>query len=318
MDVSLKIGVHVSIGGGVYNAPDRAYERGCTAFQIFTRNPRGWKYTSLSDEDGRLFREKVSKYGYDKNTVAHMPYLPNLASSDKRIFKLSIEALINELMRAGFLGIPYLVVHLGSHMGRGIETGRENIMKAVETALSKVDNDVIVLLENMAGQKNSMGSRFEDIAILLDSISFKDRLGVCFDTSHAFSAGYDLRDRDSVYETLREFDRVIGFKWLKVVHLNDSKVDLGAGRDIHEHIGLGYIGEEGFRYILKDRRIIEHPIILETPVDDRREDVGNIMKVWELSGLAPNEDIKIRWRVFLAMEKKKYAKARRSKRKDKK
>jgi deoxyribonuclease-4 len=199
-------------------------------------------------------------------------------------------------------------------MGKGLEVGRERLVYAIENAIESVDNDVMILLENMAGQRNSMGSRFEDIAILLDSISFKDRVGVCFDTSHAFSAGYDLRDEDAVRATLREFDRVIGFNWLKVVHLNDSRVDLGAGRDIHEHIGLGYIGEEGFRSILRDGRILRKPIILETPVDDRRDDVGNIMKVWELSGIEPPRELADRWGEFLSKAKKVYAKGGRSRR----
>jgi deoxyribonuclease-4 len=309
----LWVGVHVSISGGLSNAPERAFERGCTAFQIFTRNPRGWRYQDITPDEASMFGEKVSRYGFDDHVMAHMPYLPNLASPDERIYKLSLDSLINEVSRTGQLGINYLVIHLGSHMGMGKEVGRKNIVNAVEMALDKVDNDVIILLENMAGQKNSMGSRFEDIAILIDSISYKDRIGVCFDTSHAFSAGYDLRDKESVSETLREFDRVIGFRWLRVVHINDSRVDLGKGRDIHEHIGLGYIGEDGFRYLLSDQRIRRLPLILETPVDDRREDVGNIMKVWELSGEEPPDDLKVRWRAFLATTHKDYAKGKRSK-----
>ncbi len=312
----LRVGVHVSIGGGIYRAPERAYERGCTAFQIFTRNPRGWKYTPLTDEEAMKFRGGLSGYGYPPDNVAtHMPYLPNLSSPDERIYRLSFDALVNELDRAGALGIPYVVIHLGSHMGRGIEEGRKNLVRAVEDALSRVDNGVLILLENMAGQRNSMGSSFEDLAVLLDSISFKDRIGVCFDTAHAFSAGYDLRDRESVEDTFREFEDTVGFKWLRVVHLNDSRVEYGAGRDIHEHIGFGYIGEEGFRHILKDTRITRHPIILETPVDERREDVGNIMKVWELAGVTPPEELVVRWRAFLASTRKTYAKRKRVKRK---
>jgi deoxyribonuclease-4 len=304
----LKLGVHVSISGGVSNSPDKAYERGCTAFQIFTRNPRGWRYQELSVDEAEEFWEKVRRYGYDSSVASHMPYLPNLASPDERIYRLSLDTLIAEVERAGLLHIPYLVIHLGSHMGRGIEIGRRNLVNAIESALSKVDNEVMILLENMAGQRNSMGSKFEDIAILIDSISFKDRIGVCFDTSHAFSAGYDLRDKYSVEETLREFDSIIGFKWLRIVHINDSRADLGQGRDIHEHIGLGFIGEDGFKYILRHPIIRSLPLILETPVDERREDVGNIMKVWELSGIEPPSELVVRWRRFLALEKRSYAK----------
>ena len=309
----LRVGVHVSIGGGISNAPDRAYERGCTAFQMFTRNPRGWKYSDLKKDEIMLFREKVERYGYRGYAVAHMPYLPNLASPKKDIYQKSLESLINELRRSDSLGLPYLVIHLGSHMGEGIDIGRKNLINAVDTALSNVDTKTLILLENMAGQKNSVGSNFEDIAILIDSISFRDRIGVCFDTAHAFAAGYDLRTKFAVEQTLNKFEEIIGFKWLKVVHLNDSKAELGSGRDIHEHIGLGYIGEEGFKYLLRDPRIYKLPLILETPVDNRREDVGNIMKAWELSGFEPPESLKKKWSEFLETEKKKYAKAKKKK-----
>jgi len=306
----LNVGVHVSISGGVSNAPDRAFERGCTAFQIFTRNPRGWKYKELGSDEVELFRSKVERYGYNGLVVSHMPYLPNLSSPDDRIYRLSLDSLRNEVSRASQLGIKYLVIHLGSHMGAGFEAGRKRLVSAIDDALSKSDGDVSILLENMAGQRNSMGSRFEDIASIIDSISFKDMVGVCLDTSHAFSAGYDLRTKDAVESTLKEFNDVIGFKWLRVVHINDSKVDLGKGRDIHEHIGLGFIGEEGFRYFLMSSEIRRRPLILETPVDDRREDVGNIMKVWELAGVDPSNDIKARWRAFLESGRRKYAKGK--------
>ncbi len=306
----LNVGVHVSISGGVSNAPDRAFERGCTAFQIFTRNPRGWKYKELGSDEAELFRSKVERYGYNGLVVSHMPYLPNLSSPDDRIYGLSLDSLRNEVSRASQLGIKYLVIHLGSHMGAGFEAGKKRLVSAIDDALSRSDGDVSILLENMAGQRNSMGSRFEDIASIIDSISFKDMVGVCFDTSHAFSAGYDLRTKDAVEGTLKEFNDVIGFKWLRVVHINDSKVDLGKGRDIHEHIGLGFIGEEGFRYFLMSSEIRRRPLILETPVDERREDVGNIMKVWELAGIDPPDEIKARWRAFLESGSRKYAKGK--------
>ncbi len=308
--MSLRVGVHVSISGGVGKAPERAYLMGCTAFQIFTRNPRGWKYTDLKSDDIELFRSGVERYGFKGCVASHMPYLPNLASPDDRIYNLSLDSLIKELERAGLLGIPYLVIHLGSHMGAGEDVGRKRLIDAVDIALSKVENDVIILLENMAGQKHSIGSRFEDIQYLIEHISFNDRIGVCFDTAHAFQAGYDLRDESSVEETLEEFDNIIGFKMLKLIHLNDSKTELGSGRDIHEHIGLGFIGEEGFKAFLRHPEVLKRPLILETPVDERREDIGNLMKVWELSGLKPPDDIKKRWDEFLKMEKKVYAKAK--------
>jgi len=292
----LHVGVHVSISGGVDKAVDRAYKYGATAFQIFTRNPRGWKYTPLKKEETTAFREKVEKYGFSGYDVAHMPYLPNLSSPDDDIYSKSLESLINELQRCGELGIPYLVIHLGSHRGAGFEKGRERLINAISKSLELVDNDVMILLENMAGQKNNMGSKFSEIRMLLDDLNnYSDRIGICFDTAHAFAAGYDLRNEYEIDKVIEEFNSQIGFKWLKVIHLNDSKADLGSGRDIHEHIGLGFIGEEGFKAILHRKEIIKYPLILETPVDRRRGDLGNIMTVWYLSGIKPPKEIIEKW-----------------------
>ncbi len=296
----LHVGVHVSIGGGVDKAVDRAYNYGSTAFQIFTRNPRGWMYKPLKPDEVTLFREKVKRFGYDGYVVSHMPYLPNLSSPDDNIYQKSLDSLINELNRAGELGISYLVIHLGSHMGKGFEKGKERLLNAVSTALDMVDNDVMILLENMAGQRNSMGSRFEEIQALLDGLSsYSDRIGVCFDTAHAFAAGYDLSTSKGVEYTFNEFEEYIGFKWLKVVHLNDSRYELASGRDVHEHIGLGYIGEKGFRLILSNKEIIKMPLILETPVDKKRGDLGNIMMIWYLAGVKPPINILKKWEEYL-------------------
>ncbi|MCS7116276.1 MAG: deoxyribonuclease IV [Nitrososphaerota archaeon] len=278
----LRVGVHVSITGTLDRAVDRAKEKGCTAFQIFTRNPRGWKFKELDQEEVKEFKRKVEEYGYDE-PIAHMPYLPNLASPNDEIYKKTLDTLIAELDRCGRLEIPYLVTHLGSHLGAGMDVGFKRIIDACNRALKRVDNDVMILLENTAGTKNSMGTHFEDIKYILDRIEQRDRVGVCFDTCHAFAAGYDLRDKKAIEQTLNHFDRVIGFKDLKVVHINDSKGDLGSNIDRHEHIGLGYIGEEGFRALLHDERIRKLPLILETPIDDRRGDEDNIKKVRELA-----------------------------------
>jgi len=296
----LHVGVHVSISGGIDKSVDRAYNYGSTAFQIFTRNPRGWKYNPLKPEEVASFKEKVEKYKYNRYIATHMPYLPNLSSPKDDIYEKSVSSLIEELKRAGELNIPYLVIHLGSHMGSGVEKGRERLINAIEKGLYTVENKVMILLENMAGQKNNMGSRFEEIKVLLDDLeNFSDRIGVCFDTAHAFEAGYDLSTASGVENTIKEFEEYIGFKWLKLIHLNDSKSDLASGRDIHEHIGLGYIGEKGFKEILSNKEIIKYPMILETPVDKRRGDLGNIMMVWYLSGIKPSKNIIERWEKYL-------------------
>jgi len=278
----LKLGVHVSISGSIDMAVDRAVERNCTTFQIFTRNPRGWKFKQLSNDEVKVFVDKLSAGGIDP-AVAHMPYLPNLASPKKTVYNLSLKTLIAELDRCGRLRIPYLVTHLGSHLGRGMDVGFEKIIGACNLSLSKVKNNVMLILENTAGTKNSMGSSFEDIRHIIDRISARERVGVCFDTCHGFAAGYDLRNTEAVQKTLEAFDKILGLRLLKAVHINDSKGKLGSHIDRHEHIGMGFIGSEGFRAILHHQSLKDLPFILETPIDNRRDDVGNLRKVRELA-----------------------------------
>ena len=278
----MKLGVHVSISGSIEMAVDRAVERNCTTFQIFTRNPRGWKFKQLTSEEARNFIDKLAASGIDP-AVAHMPYLPNLASPKKGIYAMSLKTLIGELDRCGRLKIPYLVTHLGSHLGRGMEVGFERIINACNVALFRVKNNVMLLLENTAGTKNSMGSSFEDVQQIIDRISERERVGVCFDTCHGFAAGYDLRNVDAVQKTLEAFDKILGLRLLKAIHINDSKGKLGSHIDRHEHIGMGFIGNEGFRAILHHQSLKDLPFILETPIDNRRDDVGNLRKVRELA-----------------------------------
>lgn len=274
--------MHVSISGTIDQAADRAREIGCDTFQMFTRNPRGWKFRKLSQDETKEFRRKVDSYGL-KPVVAHMPYLPNLSSPRKAIYNKSVKSLSAELDRCAMLGIPYIVTHLGSHLGKGPEIGLERIVTAVNEAISKHKNNVMLLLENTAGTKNSMGSTFEEIKRILDGLETRERVGVCFDTAHAFAAGYDLRTAEKVNETFAKFDKILGLDLLKVIHLNDSKGELGSNRDRHEHIGMGHIGEEGFRALFKHEALKDLPFIMETPIDERRDEVGNIRKVRELS-----------------------------------
>ncbi|MCF3652693.1 MAG: deoxyribonuclease IV [Aigarchaeota archaeon] len=275
------LGAHVSISGSIDKAVDRAVELGCTTFQIFTRNPRGWEAKPLTKKEVEEFRRKFEERGF-RIAVAHMPYLPNISSPDKTSHKRSTKSLIQELKRSGELGLQYLVVHVGSHMGKGVDVGIKQAAEAVNTALSKVENDVMLLLENMAGQRNSVGSTFENIRSILDLIKDEDRVGVCLDTCHAFAAGYDLRTREAIDETLKRFDEIIGLDRLKVVHVNDSRGDLGSGIDRHEHLGMGKIGEGGFFELFHHPVIRPLPLILETPVDSRGNFATNMAKLKEL------------------------------------
>jgi deoxyribonuclease-4 len=260
---------------------DRAVELDCNTFQIFTRNPRQWKPAKLNAEAAKSFSEKVKSHNLEP-VFAHMPYLPNLASPKDGIYSKSVNTLITELERCRSLEIPYLVTHLGSHVGAGMQAGFTRLINAINKAFNVSGEGITLLLENTAGTKNSMGSKLEDIKHIIEQLTHPERVGICFDTSHAFAAGYDLRTVDSVEETIGKIDELIGFGKLKLVHLNDSKGDLNSRIDRHEHIGLGKIGEEGFR-ILLGSRLGSLPLILETPIDSRRNEVDNLRKVRDLA-----------------------------------
>jgi deoxyribonuclease-4 len=277
----LRIGFHISIYGSIDRAVDRAAELGCNTFQIFTRNPRQWKSTELTPEDSKAFSDKVKNYDM-KPVFAHMPYLPNLASPRDGVYEKSVETLTSELERCRQLEIPYLVTHLGSHLGAGMQMGFTRLIKGINQALSSASGGVTLLLENTAGTRNSMGSTLEDIKHIIERLSNPERAGVCFDTCHAFAAGYDLRTEETVEATVKQIEETIGFEKLKLVHLNDSKGDFNSHIDRHEHIGMGNIGEEGFRNLLASR-LGELPLIMETPKDARRDDVDNLRKVRELA-----------------------------------
>jgi len=278
----MQVGAHVSISGSIANAVSNAVERKCNAFQIFTRSPRSWFAKELELEEINKFKDRLSSSNIDRfATTAHMPYLPNLSSPDKEGYDKSIKTMIKEVQRCNSLGIPYLVTHLGSHRGTGEEKGIKRLVDALNK-VAEVDADVTILLENTAGQKNSVGSNFEQWSEILSKCKQKNRFGVCFDTCHAFAAGYDLRTKKTVEKTLKNFDDAIGFEHLKILHLNDSKGMLNENRDRHEHIGLGQIGDEGMTEIVKIMNQKKIPMVLETPIDEKRDDFGNIEKVKSL------------------------------------
>lgn len=278
----VRVGCHVSIAGSIDRAVDRALERTCDTFQIFTRNPRGWKSRELSEREAELYIEKLSASGIGP-AVAHMPYLPNLATPNPEVYEKSLDALIAELQRCDLLQIPFLITHLGSHLGAGHEGGIRRFIHGINAAFSAAPGDVMLLLENTAATRNSIGGSFSDIRTIMNGIERVERIGVCYDTCHGFAAGYEMRTKEGIAATLSEFDATIGIEELKVVHLNDSKGVLGGHLDRHEHIGMGSIGEEGFRQILHNPDFHSLPLICETPVDARRDDSENIQKIRELA-----------------------------------
>ena len=272
----LRLGVHVSVTGGIDQAVSRAKDKGCDTFQIFSSNPRGWKSSPISSQSAESFIFNLRRSGLDP-AVGHMPYLPNLASSRDEVYHKSIQALTAELERCRMLGLHYLVAHLGSHLGAGKQRGQERIVAALQAALDGSGGITVLLLENSSGTRNNMGSTFEEIADILDALSEKKaRLGVCLDTCHLHAAGYDLQSSQALESTLDQFKASIGMERLHLIHLNDCRGGLGAHLDRHEHIGLGQIGEEGFRAILTHPMLSCRPMILETPQDERRDDRGNL------------------------------------------
>ena len=281
MDQKPQIGFHVSVAKSLDSAFDQAIDLGCTTFQLFTRNPRGWHFKPLTDDQVFTFRDRRKKSEF-RFLVDHMPYLPNLASSEKEMMQKSRGALDAEVKRCDALGIEYLVVHLGSHGGRGAATGIRNVAGAARQALGASEGRATILLENMAGQKNCVGARFEELRAIIDQAGRPDRMGVCLDTCHAFAAGFDLASRAAVEESMGKFEELVGLKELRVVHLNDSKGPLGSHLDRHEHIGLGKIGSEGFRAFLGYRGVLERPIIMETPIDDTRSQEADLKFVRRL------------------------------------
>jgi len=279
----MQIGCHVSISGSIDKAVDNAVERECSAFQIFTRNPRGWHAKDLSDGDITNFKVKLKASKIDRfATCAHMPYLPNLSTPKEDGFEKSVNTLISEVERCGRLGIPYLVTHLGSHLGTGEEAGIKQLVKGLNKA-GQTKKDVIILLENTAGQKNSVGANFEQLAEIFNQLKPAKKFGICLDTCHAFVSGYDLRTEKSVKDTFAKFDDTVGFENLKILHLNDAKGEIGCNLDRHYHVGLGNIGEKGLAEVIKTANKKKIPIILETPIDDIRDDFENIRKVKELA-----------------------------------
>ncbi len=263
--MTLRLGAHESIAGGLHQAFDRAQSVGCETVQIFVKPNRQWAVKPLTEEDVARFKEKAEETGIQP-IVGHASYLLNLATPDEALWTKSRDMLVVELERCETLGVPYLVLHPGSHVGTGGDAGLARVAQALgEIHAATPGFHVQILLETTAGQGSGLGHRFEHLSWLMAHTPEGERLGVCLDTCHVFAAGYELRTPAGYAATMDEFDRIIGLGWLKSLHLNDSKGDLGCRKDRHEHIGQGYIGLDGFRHILNDPRLAGLPGLLETP-----------------------------------------------------
>lgn len=267
----------MSIAGGKYQAVLRGQKIGCETIQIFVKNANRWKAKPLTAEDITLFQQTLQETQISP-VIAHNSYLINLASPDEDLWMKSLEALIIEVERCAALEIPFLVIHPGAHKGAGEKVGLNRITIALNEVLKRTESfKVTILLESTAGQGSILGGRFEHLAKLLNESFYPERLEVCLDTCHIFAAGYDLRTNDACEETFKEFDQIVGLDKLKAIHLNDSQGELGSRRDRHEHIGMGRIGLEGFRWIVNNSELSCLPLILETPKGpDLKEDRDNL------------------------------------------
>jgi deoxyribonuclease IV len=263
-------GAHVSIAGGIENAPINASKIGAKAFALFTKNQRQWAAKPLSTENIRDFRDNCDKYGYMPfQILPHDSYLINIGNPGELILKKSRDAFTDEMKRCEQLGLDRLNFHPGSHLNLVTsEVCMKLIAESINVALDQT-RGVTAVIENTAGQGSNLGYTFEQLRFIIDNIEDKSRAGVCIDTCHTFCGGYDIKTPDGFERTFREFDEIIGFSFLRGVHLNDTKKGLGSKVDRHENIGKGMLGEETFRMIMNDPRFDDMPLILETPDETR-------------------------------------------------
>ena len=277
------LGAHVSVAGGLDNAFARGLESNCTALQIFTKNANRWQGKPISNDDATAFQQAWRKSGIGP-VIAHDAYLINLASPKQEVWEKSKAALRDELLRCAQLGITGLVMHPGAHLGTGVETGVERIREAFREILPETPPEVRLLLENTAAQGTYLGGDFAHLAALMEGFD-EDRFGVCFDTCHAHTAGYDLSTSKSYTKVMAEFDRLVGLKQIKAFHLNDCLKPCGSKVDRHTHIGQGTIGRTGFACLMQDQRLATIPMLLETPKgDDGEMDRVNLALLRELAG----------------------------------
>jgi len=273
----MNLGAHMSIAGGMHRALERGRSLGCNAVQLFVKNTNQWRTRKLGPDEIARFRKESGTFA-PNFIIAHASYLVNLASPDRRILARSLEGFLDEMNRVRALGIPYLVVHPGSHRGAGEAAGVRRIASSIDEILSATDaSRPEILLETTAGQGDSLGATFEQLARIVGAVRANGSIGVCFDTCHVFAAGYDLRTKRAYEGTIRAFDHTLGLERLKAFHVNDSMKELGSRVDRHAHIGEGALGLKAFSFLMNDERFFELPMVRETPKGpDDANDIRNL------------------------------------------
>jgi deoxyribonuclease-4 len=275
----MQLGAHESIAGGLYKAFERAQSATCDAVQIFVKSNRSWAVNPLTQDEIAQFKAKAEETGIAP-VVAHTSYLLNLGTPDELLWEKSRDMLITELERCEALGVPWLVLHPGSHVGSGEEAGIARVAQGLgEVHAATPGFSTQILLETTAGPGSSLGHTFEQLARIIELTPQRERLGVCLDTCHVFAAGYELRTEEGYAATIEAFEQALGLERLKALHLNDSKGELGNRKDRHEHIGKGHIGLEGFRNVVNDSRLAGLPGLLETPKGENLEEDRENLRV---------------------------------------
>lgn len=277
----MRIGCHLSVSKGFDKMVDRALEVGADIVQYFPKNPKSYRPKSFDPEEYRTLAQAAVKA--DVRSVCHSPYVTNLSTPDTGLWEISIASIVNDLEIADAYGTDFLVVHCGKHVGEGPERGKQLMADAINRVLDQFDGKTMFLMENTAGQGSELGQSIEEILSIYERIEDKDRVGVCFDTCHAFASG--MLDFDDWDGFLSQFCDDAFFPLVKVIHLNDSKTPKGAKRDRHELLGQGEIGEANLRLFLSEPRFRDLPVIIETPVEDELEYADEIRKAREWAGL---------------------------------
>ena len=265
--------------GGLDKAIRNGHSIGCTAVQVFTSSPQQWKSKAVTPELVQAFRAACESTGIGNHVVSHDSYLINLAAPDEELREKSKQGLKGEIERCHDYGIPFVVSHMGAHMGQGVDVGLRRVAEKALEILEETPDDVTLLMETTAGQGTALNSKFEELATVLDACGGHKRLGVCLDTCHVFSAGYDLRTSEAYEATMAEFGAVVGMERLKVVHCNDSKNPFASRKDRHENLGEGSIGEACFKALVNDDRMEDVMIVIETPEAEKNH-AENVAKLW--------------------------------------
>ena len=278
----LNLGVHVSAAGGLFLAPERAGKLKITTMQIFARNPRQWRKESPGEEEIAQFKDAVKREKISP-VVIHISYMLNLAAAKDKFYEITIREFTEDLLDANRLGAQYLVTHPGSHKDLTLEEGLSRVVNALSKALGATPMvKTQILLENTAGSGQWLGSNFKEMHAMLEGVKFSPRVGLCLDTAHAWGAGYKIDEPKGFEALLSEIDNEMGLDRLKVIHLNDTKVDLGSHVDRHADIGTGNIGEKGFEYIINHKALKNVAFIMETPKESDEDDLRNIKTVRKL------------------------------------